>query len=116
MSVTQTPRDKDSYFTGIDLAEYTDMHFSMFGGDSVRLQLIFDKSLATAVYDRFGRDIACTDIDEHRFKVYVKVVVSEQFFGWLCGLGAGACICEPEKVKNDYVEFLERALLAAKGE
>ena len=48
--------------------------------------------------------------DEEHFRAIVTVAVSQQFFGWLSGLGAGIRIVSPESVRTRYKEFLENLL------
>lgn len=103
-------RDADRLFGKIDVARYTDMHFGMFGGEVQRLRIEFDQRLASAVFDRFGIDTVALDVGGGRYEVFVAVAVSEQFFGWLSGLGPAAKIKSPEKVKADYIEFLRKLL------
>ena len=103
---TKSRRAAKRYFSGIDIARYTDLHFSMFGGELCRVRLRFDLDFANAVFDRFGRDIVTVRHGEDSFETSVQVAVSEQFFGWLAGLGGHAGILAPEDVKNRYKRYL----------
>ena len=49
-------------------------------------------------------------VDEETFKVVVKVNVSNQFFGWLCGIGKGVKIIEPTDVASDYKNNLSELM------
>ena len=60
-----------------------------------------------AVMDRFGRDIFVTKEDDRHFKVTVNVAVSNQFFGWVFGLGKMVRIVGPESVKEKMKKALE---------
>lgn len=59
------------------------------------------------VIDRFGKDIPTRKTDEKHFQVSVDVVVSEQFFGWLFGLGTGARIVSPQSAAECMEKLLE---------
>lgn len=110
--ITKTERKRNAarLFGGLDRTKYTDMHFSMFGGECVRVRLEFESSLAGAYYDRFGADTAAIKTAPDKYEVSVSVAVSEQFFGWLAGLGGGARIVAPKEVKEEYRAFLEKAI------
>ncbi len=107
---TQKARNASELFSDIDLTKYTDMHFSMFGGEVVRVRLEFDLRLAGAFFDRFGTDTAAIHTAEDKYEVSVNVAVSEQFFGWLAGLGGGARVVAPKEVRAKYRDFLEKAI------
>jgi len=103
-------RNAKEFFSGIDVAKYTDMHFSMFGGEIQRVRLCFDKKLANTVYDRFSSDNVVYDKGDGSYEMYVSLAVSEQFFGWLAGLGGGAKIISPQNVRDDYISFLDKVM------
>ena len=46
------------------------------------------------------------DGDDH-FIARINVAVSEQFYGWLTGLGRDAQILSPEAVVKEYKDLLE---------
>ena len=104
--VSERARDADKYFSGVNIGSYTDRRFGMFGGEETRVALEFDSHLAGAVYDRFGSDIVALASGEDKYRVHVSVVVSEQFYGWLAGLGRGAVIVSPENVRDGYIKHL----------
>ena len=64
--------------------------------------------------DRFGRDVVAMKEDERHFRVTVSVAVSNQFYGWVFGLGKAVRIIGPESVK----EGMKKALadIAARSE
>ena len=45
--------------------------------------------------------------DEEHFTVRTQVVVSPQFFGWLCGFGKRAKVLEPESVVDAMAEYVK---------
>lgn len=107
---TERERDAQKYFAGIELGSYTDRHFGMYGGEEVKVGIEFDANLANAVYDRFGSDIVTMSDGDGKYRVFVSVVVSEQFFGWLAGMGKGARLFSPDNVKQDYANHLKKLL------
>ena len=47
-----------------------------------------------------GRDVVVLKEDERHFRVTVSVAVSNQFYGWVFGLGKAVRIIGPESVKE----------------
>ena len=72
--------------------------------------MIFQNRMMGAVMDRFGRDIFVTKEDDRHFRVTVNVAVSNQFFGWVFGLGKMVRIVGPESVKEKMNKALEGIL------
>ena len=107
IQISTLDREGIEQFKEIDMARYTTQTFSMFGGEAERLTLEFSNSLIGVVIDRFGKDIPIRKADEEHFQVSVDVVVSEQFFGWLFGLGTGARIVSPRSAAERIKKLLE---------
>ena len=80
----------------------------MYSGKTERVELRFITPLLDTVYDKFGRDIYCKEIDKSHFSVQVEVVVTEQFFGWLLGFGKRVKIISPPPVQEKFKEYLDR--------
>ena len=93
-------------FEKLDMANYTKYTFSMFGGDVENVELVFQNRMMGAVMDRFGRDIVPMKVDNNHFRVVVSVAVSQQFFGWIFGLGKAVRIAGPESVKEQMKKAL----------
>ncbi|MBQ6850375.1 MAG: WYL domain-containing protein, partial [Oscillospiraceae bacterium] len=57
----------------------------------------------------FGtKDVLYSKDDDTHFTISAKVYISDQFYGWLCGLGKRVKIISPEYVANDYKAFLDK--------
>ena len=50
------------------------------------------------IIDRFGRETQICKVDEEYFRATVRVVVSDNFLGWVIGLGDRVQIVGPENV------------------
>ena len=94
-------------FKKIDLAQYQKYSFSMFGNNVETVTMIFQNRMMNAVIDRFGRDIMVMKEDDNHFRISVKVAVSNQFYGWVFGLGNMVKIIGPEHVKQGMKDLLE---------
>ena len=69
--------------------------------------MVFQNRMMGVVIDRFGKDIVVLKEDDRHFRITVPVAVSNQFFGWVVGLGEAVRIEAPEAVKNEFKEFLK---------
>lgn len=106
ISTTDEDRDGAEVFKELDMAVYTRRVFGMFSGDEERVTMRFSNHLVGAVLDRLGQDITIVPDGEEHFTVTADVVVSPQFFAWVCGFGKDVKVIGPasitEKMK-DYV-------------
>lgn len=94
-------------FERIDLGEYANQSFGMFGGKQEVVTLSFPQRLVGVVLDRFGKEVDIRPMEGDSFRVRAKIVVSGQFFGWLSGIGKEAKIVAPESVREEYRCWIE---------
>jgi predicted DNA-binding transcriptional regulator YafY len=85
-------------FKDLDPTRYSKSLFGMFGGEETLVSLEAENSLAGVLIDRFGKDPTFVPVDDDHFQVRVNVVPSQQFFGWVFGLGSGIRIVGPDEV------------------
>lgn len=110
LSVTKCKRDGAEEAKKINPALYTQQNFGMFAGEEQMLTLQFPQKQIGIVIDRFGKEIDVRSRGEDICSARVKVAVSNQFFGWLTGLGGQIRITSPEAVVSDYKKYLEMIL------
>lgn len=110
INVEAEERNGRELFVGFDTAQFATKTFGMFGGREENICLEFEKHFVGVLIDHFGQDIMIHRKDEEHFITYVRVNVSNQFFGWLAGLGSGVRIQSPEHVRKEYLDFLKKAL------
>ena len=101
IDVTEEERDGREIYAALDMGEYARKTFGMFTGEETSVQLRFENHLVGAVIDRLGRDVMLIPDGTDHFTVRADVVVSPQFFAWVCGFGNQAKILEPEHVVAD---------------
>lgn len=97
-------------FEEIDLAKYADQTFGMFGGEEQALTIRFPKRYIGVVMDRFGKNTTIVPEEGDYFRLHEKIVVSSQFYGWLCGLGPEVKIISPETAAVSYRNWLLKIL------
>ena len=107
IATVDEPRDGAAAYRSLDMAMYARKVFGMFSGTEERVRLRFAKHLVGAVLDRLGQDVSIIpDGDEH-FTVSADVVVSPQFFAWLCGFGADAKLLAPASAAEQMKAYIE---------
>ena len=77
----------------------------MYSGKVERVELRFIHRMLDTVYDKFGKDIYCQELDKKYFSVQVEVAITDQFFGWLCGLGKRVKIISPPPVQEKFKDY-----------
>lgn len=100
------PREGKEEFDKKDMSTYTNYTFSMYGGEIKKVEMIFQNRMLNTVIDRFGKDVMAYPVDKTHFKVTVPVAVSQQFYGWVFGLGKAVRIVGPVEV----VQGMQKAL------
>ena len=108
VSITGEPRDGEEAFKALDLQNYTQRVFGMFGGERHHITLRFINPLLDTVIERFGTKAAhYSKVDEKHFSVLTEVELSDQFFAWLCGFGNRVKIMEPELAEK-FTAYLDK--------
>jgi len=102
------PRDGMDAYRELDMALYAKKVFGMFSGEEQRVKLRFSNHLVGAVLDRLGQDVSIIPDGEEHFTVSADVVISPQFFAWLCGFGADAQLIAPENAVRQMKEHISR--------
>ncbi len=101
------PRTHGEEFSAENAALLSKKTFGMYDGKEERVRLSFEEPLLGVVLDRFGTDVILLDKGENRYEAAVDVQVSQQFFGWVCGV-TGVKLVEPEHVVQQYKEHLKK--------
>ena len=108
VSVTGEPREGEEAFKALDLQNYTQRVFGMFGGERHHITLRFTNDLLDTAIERFGTKAAhYSKADDRHFTVLTEVELSNQFFSWLCGFGNKVKIMEPELAEK-YMAHLDK--------
>ena len=108
ISTLEEHRDGRDAFEALDMAVYARKVFGMFSGEDVTVRLRFENHLVGAVLDRLGQDVMIVRDGDDHFTVSAEVVVSPQFFAWVCGFGAAAQIIGPEHVARKMADHVKR--------
>ncbi len=106
------PRDGHHYFQNVDIAEYVNTAFGMFGGEKKNVSLRVKKELAKVIADCFGKTISISEdeLSEDYFVCSVNIQQSNLFFSWLSGFGTDIQILFPHDVREQYLYYLKTIL------
>jgi len=110
ISELDSTREGKECFEKLNMADYTKKNFGMFTGEEEMVKLEVHNRLIGVIIDRFGTDVMIIPADEEHFRVNVKVSVSNQFLGWIFGLGSDVKILGPDEVVNKMKEELEKTM------
>lgn len=103
-------RKGESEYKKIDISSYVEETFSMYGGKQETIVLDFPEELIGIAYDRFGTDVTQRKGDKGRIIVRTKCYVSNQFYGWLSGLGPDVKLVGPDTAVSSYKNYLTSLL------
>lgn len=116
VELTGKKREGREQYEAMDMADFVNKTFGMFGGVEENVTLMLKKKLIGVVLDRFGKDIFMISEGNDYVKARVKVAVSGQFFGWIFGLGADVVITSPKNVREQYIQYMKDTLNAYIGD
>lgn len=111
VKVTEASRTGREKFEVCDMETYSSKTFGMYGGREEMVTIKCANSIVGVMLDRFGRDTMIKKIADDHFEIHVKVAVSNQFFGWLTGIGSAAFLAGPEQIQKEYKNYLKHILL-----
>lgn len=93
-----------------EIVKYENKTFGMYGGDEESVTLVFPESKCGIMIDRFGKEPTLRKEADGLYSIRVKVIISDQFFGWIAGLGSDIYIKAPEDTVFKYKDFLKKNL------
>ncbi len=105
------PRDGKEKNDRLGINDYARQTFGMFiGGKADRITIQFENRFLDTMLERFpkGPDTVYKKIDEKHFTVRTFIVESENFYGWICGLGEGVIIIDPSGTAGRFKEYLKK--------
>lgn len=108
VKVEEAEREPHPEYELFNTEEYRKQVFSMFGGETQKVTLLFTPKILSDMFDRFGDDIRIRKIDDNTYTVDVAVQVSKTFFAWIVGTQGKVRIKAPEKVVTEFSDFVAK--------
>ena len=109
LELTGEPRSGAEAYNELSMETYLQEHFGMYQGERDHIRIRALNMLLDTFVDRFGtRDAIYAKDDDKHFTAVVSVAVSNQFFGWLCGLGNKVKIISPAPVVEEFKQYLDK--------
>ena len=92
------------------VAKYNAQVFKMYGGETVKVTLVFDARMIDYIYEKFGMDTKIRPCKDDSFTANVEVQLSPTFWGWLFQFTGQMKITAPEWVCDEYMGMLRKAI------
>ena len=108
VKVDETEREPHPEYEKFNTDEYRKQVFSMFGGELCNVTLLFEPSILSDMFDRFGDDIRIRKVDDNAYSVDVSVQVSKTLFAWIVGTQGKVKIRSPRKVLDEFNNFVAK--------
>jgi len=89
-----------------ELPTYTKQTFRMFGGESEKVTLQFDRSILGQIYDQFGEETTVKALSDNILETKVQVQVSPAFWGWVFQFGNKISIKEPNILNDEKLRLI----------
>lgn len=107
ISTVNEKREGQKKMKEINIVAYSKALFGMLGGKSERITLECHNDMAGIIIDRFGKDTTMRHNGDDHFIAYIDVIPSDQFFGWIIGLGSNVKITAPTTAVDRVKEILK---------
>lgn len=105
--VSEIDREPHEEYELFNTEKYRKQVFSMFGGESQRVTLLFEPEMLSDIFDRFGDNLRIKRIDDNTLSVDITVQVSKTFFSWIVGTQGKVKIKSPVKVLSEFTDFVK---------
>jgi len=89
-----------------DVKKHKKEIFEMFGGETKRVELVFDEKLVGPVIDKFGEDARLINLGGGKVKLIAEVQTSSRFLAWACSFGQDMKVTAPQEVVDMTKEYV----------
>ncbi len=109
-TITDINREGKNEFDKKDMSTYSVVSFGMFGGEKRRVHIEFPNGKVGIFIDRFGQDVDIRKVNDDVSEAVVDIEVSQQFFGWIFGLGPDVTLTKPYDVVCDMKKSVQNMM------
>ncbi len=106
VEIESAEREKRFGYSDFDSEKYKKIVFSMYGGETTNVTLIFGGEMITSIFDKFGDKVKIKE-DSGICKATVTIQPSKPFFLWVAGTLGKVKISEPKNVVEKFNEFID---------
>lgn len=103
--ITETEESKR-----FDVIRHRKQLFGMYVGETERVGFEADRSILDPIFDRFGDSIKIASAGVEKIHFWAEVQLSPMFFSWCCTFGKKLKIISPQRIADQYVEFLSDSI------
>ena len=114
--IEYAPADENETIASWHYAESAYEAFGRFKGRKADALLAVRDGKTEIVRDRFGTSATFEPAGDGWVLAHAKVFESDQFFGWIAGMGGMVKIAGPSWLREDWRAFLERLLAETEEE
>lgn len=90
--------------------QYLRENINMWTGETITVKLRGDNTIRFDLLRRFGKNLQFKNITETEFVVEVDITNSPGLCQWLAAFGEHVSIIEPEEVRQEFVEYMNKCL------
>ena len=99
----RTPNEK---YENFDTEQFRTQVFSMFGGETRRVELEFSSVMIDEVFDTFGEEVKIKKQGD-KYRIAVPIQISKNFYTWVIGSQGNIKILSPKIIKEDFNSFIK---------
>ncbi|MDO4977019.1 MAG: WYL domain-containing protein [Eubacteriales bacterium] len=101
-------RDKNDKTAVLHPEIYSKKQIHMFGGEEMKVRLRGKNDIVGVIIDQYGSENIIVPEENNYFSVSVNVEISEQFYGWVAGLGDNITIIHPEEAVDGFRNHIDK--------
>lgn len=109
INLTKDKRSGEKLYKSQIGKDFSHKNFHMYSGREVSVVLEATNDIMGVIIDKFGDDVHMHQ-HEDTFTISTKVIISNQFYGWLAGLSGKVKITAPEEEVKNYTAYLKKLL------
>ena len=109
INLTKEKRSGEKLYKSQIGKDFSHKNFHMYSGREASVVLEATNDIMGVIIDKFGDDVHMHQ-HEDTFTISAKVIISNQFYGWLAGLSGKVKITAPEEEVKNYKAYLKKLL------
>lgn len=108
VEISEEKISKNAIIRSRSVAKYTAQVFKMYGGEAVKVTLLFDEQMIDYIYEKFGMNTKICACEESQYTAKVDVQLSPTFYGWLVQFAGKMKLIAPDTAVEAYHQHLKK--------